>query len=225
MRIVAACFIVAGTIWAQDPELGRIEISSLDAVLTVDSPRPVDSAAKTLAQRYSLIVNAEDPPYFSGDHVPKGGRIEVHFPVTQEGSPRDVRGLLQAVVDAANSHFPFAYRLDVSGLTSTFVPANALLDRKVVIPRGTRKIIDHVKLMTDSLSAQTGFQVSCCQAVIAGYPWGMENVTFEAQDESARSVLLRLIAETKGRYYYLQRCAPVSPGRQTFCFINLQAVP
>lgn len=256
MRILVTCLLATVAVWAQDPELGRVEVSSREAVLTVDSPRPLDSAAKTLAHRYGILINSEDPAYsYSGDMkdvtaetvrtmrpglrvlVPKGGHLEVRFPVTPDGSPQDVRGLLQAVVDAANAQFPFAYRLDVDGDAYTFIPTTtrdaqgrviglpALLDRRITIPPGTRRILEHANLMTDALSAQTGFQISCCQGVAAGYPWGMDTVAFEARDEPARSVLLRLIRSVRGRHYYLVRCDPVSPGRPTGCFINVQGFP
>jgi hypothetical protein len=29
----------------------------------------------------------------------------------------------------------------------------------------------------------------------------------------------------QGRYNYLERCDPISPGRETWCFINVEAVP
>jgi hypothetical protein len=256
MRILVTCLLSTVAVWAQDPELGHVEISSHEAVLTVDSPRPLDSVAKTLAQRYGIVINSEDPAYlYSGDMkdvtaetvrtmrpglrvlVPKGGHLEVRFPVTPEGSPRNPRGLLQAVIDAANAQFPFAYRLDLDGDAYTFIPTTtrdaqgrviglpALLDRKITIPPGTRSIIEHAKLMTDALSAQTGFQISCCQGMIGGFPWGMDHVAFEARDEPARSVLLRLVRSVKGRYYYLERCDPVSPGRPTWCFIDVRGFP
>ncbi len=255
MQILGTCLLTTVAVWAQDPELGHVDITSHDAVLTVDSPRPLDSVAKTLAQRYAIVINSEDAEYlYSGDmkdvtaevvrtmrpglrvFVPKGGHLEVHFPVTPDGSPQDFRGLLQAVIDAANAQFPFAYRLDVDGDAYAFIPTTtrdaqgrvivlpALLDRKINIALGTRRINEHAKLMTDALSAQTGFQVSCCQVGVAGVPWGMENVAFEARDEPARSVLMRLIRSVRGRYYYLERCDPVSPGRPKWCFINVQGL-
>jgi hypothetical protein len=105
------------------------------------------------------------------------------------------------------------------------VSVPALLDRKVTIGHGMWSIIENAQLMTESLSAETGFHVSCCQAAIAGYPWGMEVVDFEARDEPARSVLTRLMRRVQGRYNYLERCDPISPGRETWCFINVEAVP
>jgi hypothetical protein len=256
MRFAGLCLLATASLWAQDPELGRIEIGPYDGTLTVDSGRPLDSAAKTLARRYGILVNSEDPEYLYSDDmkdvtaevarrirpgvrvfVPKGGRLEVRFPVQPSGWPRDVRGMLQALVDAANAQFPFAYRLEVAGDAYTFVPATtrdargrvgivpALLDRKITISRGLRSIIEHAKLMADSLSVETGFNVNCCQGVIAGYPWGMEVVDFEARDEPARSVLTRLMRRVPGRYYYLERCDPITPGRETWCFIDVKAVP
>ena len=48
---------------AQSPEAGRIERSGEEAVLSVDSGRPVDSAALTLAEQFGIRINVEDPPY------------------------------------------------------------------------------------------------------------------------------------------------------------------
>ena len=256
MLFAGLCLLATASLWAQDPELGRIEIGQYGGTLTVDSGRPFDSAAKTLARRYGILINSEDPEYlYSNDmkdvtaevarrirpgmrvFVPNGGRLEVRFPVQPDGSPQDVRGMLQAVVDAANAQFPFAYRLEVGRDAYTFVPTTtrdvqgrvvsvpALLDRKVTIRPGVRSIIEHAKLMTDSLAVETGFNVNCCQGAIAGYPWGMEKVDFEARDEPGRSVLTRLMRKVKGGYYYLERCDPITPGRETWCFINVEAVP
>ena len=56
---------------AQNPELGRVERRGDQATLIVDGPRPVDSAAMTLAQEFGIRVNVEDPgPGFA----PSGGR-------------------------------------------------------------------------------------------------------------------------------------------------------
>jgi len=147
---------------------------------------------------------------------------------------KDMRGLLQGLVDRANEQFPFGYRLDVDVDSFSLVPTHTrdllghvveitpLLDRRITIPFGTRTVAETVNLMTAQLSAQTGLHVSCCQGVVAGIPWGMTRADFEAQDEPARSVLRRLIAsELQGRpnvYYWLQRCDPLP---SQWCFINL----
>jgi hypothetical protein len=48
---------------AQNPEAGHIERNGNQAILIVDSPRPVDSAAITLAEEFGMRVNVEDPRY------------------------------------------------------------------------------------------------------------------------------------------------------------------
>ena len=256
-RHVLVCILFCGVALAQDPELGRIERNGRDATLIVDGPRPVDSAASTLASEFGIRVNVEDPAYIFRDDVkdvtvevsrdpqitqpiliPEGGNLQVHFALGSDGGPADIRGLLRSLVDAANAHFPFQYRLDVDGNWFTIVPTRtrdqlgnsvatlALLDRHVTIPPGTRRIMESASLMADALAAQTGLRVSCCQAAIAGYPWGMEAVFFEAKDEPARSVLKRLFkagaVNQPDRDYWLQRCDPLP---SQWCFIHLVHIP
>jgi hypothetical protein len=244
---------VSAVAFAQSPEAGRVERNGSQATLIVDSARPLDSAAITIAEQFGVPVNSEDPPYAYKDDVkdvtvdawrqlhpsklaliPKGGRLEVQFASRPDGSPEDMHGLLQTLVDRANEQFPFGYRLDVAGDSFSLVPTHTrdllghvveitpLLDRRITIPLGNRTVAETVNLMTAQLSAQTGLQVSCCHGVVAGIPWGMTRTDFEAQNETARSILRRLIAsELQGRpnvYYWLQRCDPLP---SQWCFINL----
>jgi hypothetical protein len=257
MRRLCLCLVWGTATLAQSPEVGRVERNGGQATLIVDSPRPLDSAAMTIAEQFSIPVSAEDPPYVYQDDmkdvtadiarrasplrrvfIPKGGRLEVQFALRPDGLPVDVRALLRDLVDKANARFPFGYRLDDDGDSLTLVPTRTrdmlgrvveitpLLDRRVTIAPGTRTIAENAKLMADALSAQTGLRVSCCQGVVAGIPWGMREVAFEARDEPARSVLKRLItASLEGRsngYYWLQRCDPLP---SNWCFINLQHIP
>jgi len=253
---LCACLVWAAAALAQ-PEGGRIERNGSEATLIVESSRPLDSAAITIAEQFGIPVSAEDPPYVYQDDmkdvtaevarranplsrifVPKGGRLEVQFTLRPDGSPVDVRALLRDLVDRANAQFPFGYRLDEDGDSLVLVPTHTrdllgraveitpLMERRVTIPAGSRSIAANAKLMADALSAQTGLRVGCCQGVVAGVPWGMKEVAFEAGDESARSVLKRLIAASlEGRpngYYWLQRCDPLP---SHWCFINLQHIP
>lgn len=254
--MTARCLVVSSfcvVILAQNPEAGRIERQGDRAVLIVDSPRPLDSAAMTLAEEFGIRLNVEDPPYLSQEDVldvtakvsrdphiqhrvliPKGGRLEVAFALGTDGLPADPARLFQMLADAANAKFPFRYRLDTDGNWYTLVPTRTrdeqgqaieitpLLDRRVTIPPGVRSIAASANLMAEALSVQTGMRVSCCQGVIAGIPWGMPEVLFEARDEPARSVLKRLIRAAAGTHpidsYWLERCDPL-PSR--WCFINL----
>jgi hypothetical protein len=256
MRKLCFCLFLGAVGLTQSPEGGRIERHGSQATLIVDSGRPLDSAAITIAEQFGIPVSAEDPPYVFHDDmkdvtaevarstnplrrvfVPKGGRLEVQFTLSPDGSPVDVRVLLRELVGKANVQFPFGYRLEDDGDSLTLVPARTrdmlgrvvgitpLLDRRVTIEPGVRTIAETAKLMADALSAQTGLRVSCCQGFVAGVPWGMREVAFEARDEPARSVLKRLIAASlEGRpngYYWLQRCDPL---RSQWCVINLQYV-
>lgn len=166
--------------------------------------------------------------------IPKGGQLEVRFALNPDGSPRDLPGLLRDIVAAANARLPFAYRVDSDGMRFTLVPSRTrdvlgqvteitpLMDRRVTIAAGTRSIAASAALMAEALSAQTGLRVSCWQGAVAGIPWGMAEIAFEANNEPARSVLWRLIeAVSPGqsdRTYWLQRCDPLP---SDWCFINL----
>lgn len=256
MHLPRYCILWLGltlAMFGQSPEEGRIIRAGGRAILHVDSPRPLDSAAMTLARYYGISVSVEDPPYvFEGDvkdvtaevartpnppHrvlIPKGGPLGINFRVDANDFPTDVPALLENIVKAANPQYPFAYRLDSTGGRFTLIPTRTrdtsgsltkitpLLDRRVSIPLATRTIIETATLMAEALSAETGLRVSCCQSVIAGYPWGMSKISFEAHDEPARSVLARLIAANlQGKpdhSYWLQRCDPL-PSK--WCFINL----
>lgn len=195
-----------------------------------------------------MNVSVEDPPYIHDQDmqdatgvkshhrvlVPRGGRLELNFPVRDDGFPVDPKALIEQLVEQANAQFPYAYRLDNGGGLFTIVPTKMrdtkgtiadivpLLDRRVNIPLGERTIAETANLMAADLSAQTGLRVNCCQAAVAGVPWGGAKISFEAKNEPARSVLRRLIAASLAgkpdHYYWVQRCDPLP---SDWCFINL----
>jgi hypothetical protein len=220
--------------FAQNSEVGRVERNGDRLTLIVDGPRPVDLAAITLAEKFGIRVNVEDPVSL---YVLKGGHLEISFAAGPGGMPRDVPAVVRQLASTANAEFPFNYRLDVDGNWFTLVPtrtrdrfgnaieATPLMDRRLTIPPGTRTIAETANLMADALSAQTGLRVSCCEAFVAGIPWGMAAITLEARDEPARDVLKRLITEAAvnqpDRDYWLVRCDPLP---SAWCFINLQHI-
>ena len=223
---------------AQNPELGRITVRGGEATLSVDYPRPMDSAVQTLVHKYRLPISCEDPPYvYAGEmetipkvrfSVPKRQQFEARFPKSA-GAPT----ALEATVAAANAWFPYAFRIEEFGAGWTVIPTKApdaygrviditpLLDRKVSFPFATRPIHEHARLMAEALSAQTGYRVSCCQGVVGGIPWGMQQAPFGANGETARIVLRELMDLAGGKSFYLQRCDPVGPGQPSWCFINV----
>jgi hypothetical protein len=254
LRIILICGLaIAASASGQTTECAKVTRSGDEVTMIADSIRVVDSIANTLAQRFGVLVNAEEPQYqfsedlqdirdadpdWSAQHpkvhylVPKRRHMEIHFSVLPDGSPSDVNDLMRQVLEKANQQTPFRYRLDADGEFFSFVPtatrdangfvvaAMPLLDRRVTIPLGNRRVSESAKLMADSLSAQTGLRVSCCQAMVAGIPWGMSSVPFEAHNETARNVLERLLRleSSPTRDYWLLRCD------SGWCFINVQAV-
>ena len=167
------------------------------------------------APKWAFPGDTEDvavaDPAFSEQHdnihydVKKRHAIEVRFSSSGNKHPDDVARLLRQVADAANRVMPYAYRLDASSGDYALVPTRTrnpngdledvlpLLDRNVTIPLGTRSIAEHANLMADELSKRTGLHIGCCQALVAGVPWGMAKVRFEADNKPAREVLKWLI--------------------------------
>jgi hypothetical protein len=165
------------------------------------------------APKWAFPGDTEDvaiaDPTFSAEHnnihydVMKRHALEVRF--STSGDPIDVARLLSQVVEAANKEMPYGYRLDVDGNAYALVPTKTrnsngdvddvlpLLDRRVTIPLGTRSIAEHANLMADELSRQTGLHIDCCQSYVAGVPWGMAKVEFQADNKPAREILTWLI--------------------------------
>jgi hypothetical protein len=239
IRTVTVILAITPVAAQQPDEVARIERQGDSAVLSVNTFRPLDAVATELESRFGIAVSAEDPTFqFRGDMmdislevprlrpgtlVPARWGFEVRFPVNPDGSPKNVHDLLASIVREANARSPFAYRLDEAGGASFFVPTRTrdaqgqsipmtpLLDRLVTIPPGLRRVNESAALMAADLSRQTGLRVSCCQSFIAGYPWGMEQVMFAADNEPARSILRRL-----GLNHWHERCD------ETFCFIDMR---
>jgi len=167
------------------------------------------------APKWAFPGDTEDvavaDPAFSEQHdnihydIMKRHAIEVRFSTSGNRRPDDVARLLRQLADAANREMPYGYRLDVNGGDYALVPTRTrnsngdledvlpLLDRNVTIPLGTRSIAEHANLMADELRKQTGLHIGCCQALVAGVPWGMAEVRFEADNKPAREVLKWLI--------------------------------
>jgi hypothetical protein len=255
---------------AQTEEFARVLRTGEQATLTAFGPRPVDLAATKLVEEFGAAINVEDPVYSYRDDVqdigaagsgrrlliPNSSLLEMRFDVREDGSLGDVGQVVRGLVDAANVQLPFLYRIDKDGETFTLIATRTrdeqgrgvtftpILDRHVTVPAGTRRIFEHVDLLTRALEEQTGVRISCCQAGVAGVPWGSTVVSFEARDEQARRALLRLLRSEPGRdrlvrnepggafhlvksepgreyWHWLLRCQP----GEAWCFINVAAIP
>lgn len=250
-RTTALILLLASGLFSQGGGIARVEWSGNQGRLVADDGRPVAAAASELARRFGIAISVEDPEYMheadvvdvteqvarnAVDHrilVPRSVRLQVPFEAADDGSPTNRVELVDDLIEAANASLPFAYRLDVAAMPFAIVPTKTrnargeiveltpLMDRVVSIPHGRRKVHESASLMAQALSAQTGLTVSCCQGAMGGYPWGLEEAEFGADNEPARNVLRRLLERTPGRYIWLLNCDP-SPGQ--FCFINLHQV-
>jgi hypothetical protein len=214
------------------------------ATLSVFGPRPVDLAASKLADEFGVAVNVEDPLYiYRGDVqdtgvtrlgkrllAPKASLLEMSVDLRPDGSPRDVRQVLQDLVDTANAQLPFLYRIDRDGDAFTLVATRThdeqgrlisltpVLDRRITIPFGSRHPFEHIELFDRILTAVSGVRVTTSNRVEGNLDTpGLE---FGAQDEPARNVLRRLLQMLPGRSYYSMTCQPVGP----WCFINVAAI-
>jgi hypothetical protein len=205
------------------------------------------------APRWAFPGDTEDvavaDPAFSEQHenihydIMKRHAIEVRFSTSGNGHPDDVARLLRQLADAANREMPYGYRLDVSGDDYALVPTRTrnsngnledvlpLLDRNVTISSGTRSIAEHANLMADELAKQTGLHIGCCQSLVAGVPWGMAEVGFEADHKPAREVLKSLIlieqqanSQASSRHpdydHWVVRCDGTGA---PWCFIDVEA--
>ena len=220
IRLCAVLVAITPVAAPQTSDVAQIERRGGFGILSVDTFRPLHAISTKLRSQFGVAVFAEDPilqfrgdmkerlPEVPGVHpaafVPAPWGFEVRFPMNPDGSPQNIRALLAAIVAEANLRSPFAYRLDEAGGAFFFVPTRTrdaqgrsiamtpLLDRAVTIPLGVRRINESAALMAADLSRQTGLKVSCCESVIAGYPWGIQAIIFGADNEPARSVLMRL---------------------------------
>jgi hypothetical protein len=75
--------------------------------------------------------------------------------------------------------------------------------------------------MTRALSAETGQQFDCCQAVVIGHLWGDQSIAYQATNQPARTVLEDLMRSTGGKESYSMRCEPMD---KRFCFISVRGV-
>jgi hypothetical protein len=248
----------------QSSEFARLIRNGETGILSVFGPRPLDLAAGKLADEFGIGVNVEDPAVYTYaddvqlSHVtPVGKRVfipkfrflELRIDVAPDGSLAHLPDTLSDLVETANVQMPFRYRVDITGTdTFTLVPTAArddagnsvermpLMEYRVTVPLGTRKVYEHISLMMQALEAQTGIRVTCCQPGVGGVPWGSNVVAFEARGEVVRTAFLRLVRSVPslpprtqgrlveretGRYYWLMRCQP----REPWCAINVRAIP
>ena len=269
--VVFVCVIaLAVVVGAQGQEFARVLRNGEQATLSAFGPRPIDLAAEKLVDEFGIALNVEDPVYLYRDDIeeigtarsgkalfiPKSSLLEMRLDLREDGSLLDKEQVVIDLRETASRQLPFEYRVDddIHAFSlipfrrrdeqGRFVQLTPILDRRVTIPLGTRKIFEHVNLLTESLQRQTGVRVACCQATVSGIPWGSTVIPFEAKDEPARTVLLRLLRSEPGpgrlipneqdHRFHLVKSDPArehwrwtmrcQPG-DAWCFISVTAIP
>jgi hypothetical protein len=243
--------VLAAAALAQSPDSGNIVRHGATATLSIDAARPLH-AALALVENYGIEVNAEDPPYLypgdlryltiaspEGDSnirvlAPKGGRLEVSYPVSPDGRPLDIDGLIGRIVETYNRDFPFRYRLDRSHGAYTFIPVAArdgegnlrpiapLLDLDISIPVGYRGTEDALDMVGERLSAQVPVHIACCgsraNALVLHRRWSKPQPAMQGE---AREVMAGLLRSAPIRYHWLVRYDPANSG----WVIDVESVP
>ncbi len=173
------------------------------------------------------------------DHVyaARPGKVEVTFPVLPDGSPADTARLLEETAQQVNQQQPYAYKVYVRTVPNkalySFVPTRthdengvlkdvpAYLDTSITIPLQTNHIADLASAMAAQITESSGLQFYCCQALVAGVPWGGRSITYQANQIPARDVLEDLIVKNGATESYSLGCEPLD---KRFCFIDVHSV-
>ena len=188
------------------------------------------------------LLDVTDPQWAAqhpGRHVyaSKPSTVEIVFNVDSEGMPTDLYQLLEDATQQVNRQQPYAYRVYESGTDGhafySFVPTTshndkgvleatpAYLDQKITIASQTAPIHEIASAMTRALSAETGLQFDCCQALVMGHLWGEQSISYQATNQPARTVLEDLMRSMGGKESYSMRCEPMD---KRFCFISVGGV-
>lgn len=170
-------------------------------------------------------------------YAAKPGKVELSFAVGPDGQPVDTARLLEEAADQVNQQQPWHYRLQ-SDLRQdhrffTFVPTAShdesgrleeipsWLDDRITIPSTTAPVMTIANTLARTLTADTGYHLSCCQAIVMGQLWGSQTIKYEASDQTARLTLEDLMIAAHGPSAFVLRCEPMD---KRFCFMNVLPV-
>jgi hypothetical protein len=189
------------------------------------------------------LLDVTDPDWAARNpglrnYAPLPLSVEIAFHVDSEGMPTDLHQLLEDAVQQVNRQQPYGYRVyESSGKEGppfySFVPTTnrndkgdlettpAYLDQKITIAPQTAPLHVIADGMARALSAETGQQFGCCQAINIGHLWGEQSITYQATNKPTRNVLEHLMRSMGGNLSYSLRCQPMD---ERFCFISVRGV-
>lgn len=204
--------------------------------LTVEDPRPLSAAILILQEKYGWQINYEDPPYrdpkdlidhthptYRGPHRaigPKGGRVEIQYflsPAT--GKPESPTNLLEMLVaDHTNRGNPGQFQVKVfDGVNSVQPIEGSIMDTRITIENKERTYTETLGEFYQTLSRAIGIHVR--NPGISGPMF--ERLSFGAENEPARDVLMRLLNTRSSREYSWHLLYSTDSGY----FLNLHSRP
>lgn len=242
-------FLLAGLAVPANEQIGHMqEISTV----SVHARRPLAAAVRTLEDRHGVVITYEDPPYVHASQiadvtatvarrqlpkgirvlVPRGGPFEFGYPGSS-GSYAHMPDILERLVtEYKSSGYAGGFKLLRTGETFHVVPTtrrnrngndaaySAILNTKISISR-QGPALDVLQEIATTLADRTGVAV-----FLGTVPMGRSlrvNVTISADNEPARSVLVRTLVASGARLSWELYYDPQSSRPQYV--LNIHGVP
>jgi len=221
--VALCCLFISGT-----SGVARAETTAAQVVnLNVEGARPVAKAVESLIEKYGYQITYEDPPFvYQGDlaerneagfkdRIPSGDPLSVSFNSSSGmSSPDDMAGLLQKLLHAHESanrggHFRLMQNSQVFHVTpnevedrdGNWAPQSSILDVAISLPEKERTGMDTLLDICAAVGRSSHVRVDVGTTpinVIAHY-----RSTLSANEESARSVLMRALDGTNRKLTWM----------------------
>lgn len=251
--LVIAFVIAAIAVWALDSVAAGQEAAQATGSMLIDveGARPLDKAISELTARHGWAITYEELPLqFAGDAtdaartlrkdsvstkpllVAKGGRLRFAYEALPNRENEEAV-LLALLREYRASDPPYGFRLVRAGDVFHVIPETsrdargvheertALLDTKISISAKDRNVEEMIREIVAAVSAKADSRLSP-----PGRPSNLfmqTRVTGGADNEAARSVLLRTLKETGQQVVWAVLCSPTAsdmPG----CTLNTRLV-
>jgi hypothetical protein len=207
-------------------------------ILKIDSGRPVRRAVETLQTRYGYVITYEDPRYTNEDDlqdvaakvrkdyssyppglapklmVPKGGKLTLRLPASNDISPQDLASILQQLAHAQGTssrggHFRVEQVGDVFHLIPTevrdrkgnWLHYDSLLDTPISLPEQDRSESELYQAIVDAVStaAHVRLWIVVNGGIVIGIVSPKLRTSMGATLEPARNVLMRALQLHRSR--------------------------
>lgn len=207
-----------------------------ETLLSLDDPRPVAEAVRSLIGRYPFVITYEDPKFnFAGDSeavlmtglltgdaasrpftIPKRGAIQLALPESIE----QIEGTLQAVLNQHHYYaFPGRFRMEVWDGGAHVIPTAArdengvwresgsVLDARITISPQELNGVEMLQVVTEAIARESGAEM-VLGTIIPVSSFMRYRGTLSAEDEVARDVLLRVMHSVDERLTWLLLYGP-----------------